>query len=98
MTCTEWFWHAEDNTGGIALNELRELTARLYVRSDDPEDGGNTVINYLISEGFTIAKTYEVGNDVLTSANLYQIDPPQRVATCANFDAVAFQTVRSWRA
>jgi hypothetical protein len=69
------------NTSGVSA-EGRELTAELWVESDDPEDTGHSVIQYLISEGFTYGAPYNVGNDNLSSRSpvntaLYQIEPPQ---------------------
>lgn len=60
----------------------RDLTAELWVESDDPEDTGHAVIQYLITEGFVYGAPYNVGNDDLSSRSpldtaLYQIDPPQ---------------------
>ncbi len=64
-----------------ATNNNRELTAELWVESDDPEDTGHAVLTYLIANGFTYGAAYNVGNDDLTSRDpintaLYQIDAP----------------------
>lgn len=69
------------NTSGVSA-EGRELTAELWVETDDPEDTGHAVIQYLLSEGFNYGSPYKVGNDDLSSRSpvntaLYQIEPPQ---------------------
>lgn len=69
-----------ENSCGVSL-EGRDYTAELWVDSDDPEDTGHTVIQYLIDEGFVYGTPYNVGNDDLSSRTpvntyLYQIEPP----------------------
>lgn len=58
-----------------------EYTAELFMDSDDPEDTGVAVIQYLFTQGYTYGSPYNVGNDDLSSREpldtyLYQIDPP----------------------
>jgi hypothetical protein len=69
------------NTSDVSADG-RELTAELWVESDDPEDTGHSVIQYLIGEGFVYGAPYNIGNDDLSSRTpvntaLYQIESPQ---------------------
>jgi hypothetical protein len=68
-----------------ATSNNRELTAELWVESDDPEDTGHAVLTYLIAQGYRYGAAYNVGNDDLSSRTpfntaLYQIDAPQLAA------------------
>jgi hypothetical protein len=68
------------NTVQVTL-EGREYTSELFVDSNDPEDTGHAVVQYLIAQGYRYGKPYDVGNDDLSSRTpintyLYQIDPP----------------------
>jgi hypothetical protein len=67
-----------------ATSNNRELTAELWVESDDPEDTGHAVLTYLIAQGYRYGAAYNVGNDNLVGSSiktaLYQIDAPQLAA------------------
>jgi hypothetical protein len=80
MTIIDHRWKS-GATGNVNM-QGRDLSAELWVDSDDPEDTGFAVIQYLIGQGFVYGSTYNVGNDDLSSRTpidtyLYQIDPPE---------------------
>lgn len=69
-------------TGG-AGSGAAEYRANLFVESDDPQDTGHAILNYVIGEGFDYGVKWEFGNDVNERVRLYQIDPPQFIASSA---------------
>lgn len=83
------------NTGGVTADG-RDYTAELWVETDDPEDTGHAVLQYLIAEGFTYGTPYNVGNDDLSSRSpintaLYEISPPELAAGSATVWSVSLK-------
>jgi hypothetical protein len=77
MTATEWFFG--ENVTADATLEGREYEAEVYVRCDDPQDTGKTVIDYLVSEGFDYGSKFMAGNDQDNATRIYQLDRATRV-------------------
>ncbi len=85
-------WKSGLNTVG-ATTEGYDGSAELWVESDDPQDTGLGVLKYLIAQGFTYGRRYDVGNDTDNNIILNQIDPPQ----LASGSAVLWQVTLHYR-
>ncbi len=76
MTILKHWPKGGDNTAGVTTAGF-EATAELFVESDDPEDTGLNVLQYLIANGYNYGDEYSVGNASDDSLILVQIDPPK---------------------
>lgn len=69
-------------TGGAGTGQ-RQYTAKIWIESDDCEDTGHAILEYLIAQGFVYGVKWAFGNDANNALRLFQISPPSLVTGSA---------------